>query len=300
MKCLLVVLILSAALGAQDLPPVPAGDATVTEHNVPITRTDLYCAGFIGKPLPKDHFVAAGLDTPYAARYGTGEYIYLSGSNYTPGTRVSIVRALRDPNQFAPFPGEEKLQKQTGQMYADLGYAVVLSIRGKDMAVAKIEFGCDNIVPGDQVVAFVAKDQIPFRATSTLDLFPAARAAVSGRIAGSRDFTQYISAGSKIYLNVGAVRGVKPGDYVRVVRGYHREEFDAADGAAFYQTITEDTQKDSPRLPEARQADLPRHLVGEAVVLSTQSDTATAMVTFALQDIHIGDTVELEENQQPH
>jgi hypothetical protein len=39
---------------------------------------------------------------------------------------------------------------------------------------------------------------------------------------------------------------------------------------------------------------LPKHVVGEAIVLSTQPRSATAMLTFSLEDVHVGDMVELE------
>lgn len=42
-------------------------------------------------------------------------------------------------------------------------------------------------------------------------------------------------------------------------------------------------------------ADLPRRSVGEIVILTTTPTTATGMVVFALEDIHLGDSVELDQ-----
>ena len=45
-------------------------------------------------------------------------------------------------------------------------------------------------------------------------------------------------------------------------------------------------------------ADLPRRAVGEVVILSVTPSSSTGMVTFALEDVRIGDDVELEADQQ--
>jgi hypothetical protein len=39
---------------------------------------------------------------------------------------------------------------------------------------------------------------------------------------------------------------------------------------------------------------MPRRSLGELIVLSTTPSSATAMVTFSLEDVHVGDEVELE------
>ena len=43
--------------------------------------------------------------------------------------------------------------------------------------------------------------------------------------------------------------------------------------------------------------DLPRRAVGEMVIIGVTPTTATGMVVFALEDIHAGDGVELDEPQ---
>jgi hypothetical protein len=42
-------------------------------------------------------------------------------------------------------------------------------------------------------------------------------------------------------------------------------------------------------------ADLPRRAVGEIVILDATPTTSTGMIVFALEDVHIGDTVELDQ-----
>ena len=301
LKRMLVLLLLAAPLYAQVgagpiSSPQAASAAMVTEQNQPIAYSDLYCNGFLSpKPLPTGRFVAGGLDTPLQSRYSTGELIFLRGSDYEPGTRVSIVRHLQDPDHFDPFPGESKLRKSAGELYGDIGYAVVIENRGANIAVAKVEFACDNIVDGDQVMPFAVRQPVFYRKSSTMDRFPAEPPAPIGQIVASRDFDQYPGAGHKIFLNAGADRDLKPGDYLRIVRGYRKSEMDATDAAIFNSNTYEDTQKNPPRLAHSQLGDLPRRVVGEAIILSTQPGSATAMITFSLQEVQVGDRVEREQ-----
>jgi hypothetical protein len=43
--------------------------------------------------------------------------------------------------------------------------------------------------------------------------------------------------------------------------------------------------------------DLPRRAVGEIVIIGTTATTATGMIVFAMEDVHAGDSVELDESQ---
>ncbi|HLX75198.1 MAG TPA: hypothetical protein VKR26_10695, partial [Terriglobales bacterium] len=99
--------------------------------------------------------------------------------------------------------------------------------------------------------------------------------------------------------------GVKVGDYFRVVRTYEDEMKDPVDSLSFRATVMEDTQKDPPSLehhayewrkkgPTIEVKDMPQRSLGELIVLSTTPTSATGMITFSLEDVHVGDTVELE------
>ncbi len=304
---LLFVLTLSVALWAQVpqergqgvtlSPTPPASTSVVTQADQPITHSDLYCAGYLSpQPVPRDSFVAGGLGTPVQSRFGTHDYIFLRGTSFTPGTRVSLVRAMRDPNLMEPFSGEGQRMKRAGQIYGDLGYAVIIGQRGNN-TVAQVEFSCEDILPGDLVVPFEIRPEVRYRLHSTTDRFPAEAASLNGNIVGARDFDQYIGSNRKVYVNLGANEGLKPGAYLRIVRGYDVRAMDVTDAATTGQTLQEDTQKSAPMLPSAQYHQLPQRVVGEAIVLRTLPTTATAMITFALEDVHIGDRVELEPQQ---
>ena len=58
-----------------------------TERLVTPTASDLYCAGFVSKPIHTHHqFVTGGLESPFTTRFANGEAVYLWES--TTGTAI--------------------------------------------------------------------------------------------------------------------------------------------------------------------------------------------------------------------
>ena len=87
-KALFVLLLLTPmALRAQEATEdaAPAGTVVTslnfpTERLVTPTASDLYCAGFVSKPIQTHHqFVAGGLESPFTTRFGTSEAVFLTG-----------------------------------------------------------------------------------------------------------------------------------------------------------------------------------------------------------------------------
>jgi hypothetical protein len=271
------------------------------------THADLYCAGFLTKQsVPNANFVAGGLHTANTTKFVNGDMVYLGGSGYQSGQEYTILRALKDPNKYELFAGQNSLIKATGQPYAELAQVKIIDTRSKS-AIAQVEFSCDPIVPGDIAVPFAEKPAVSFHSPVRFDRFAPANGKVSGRIVMAKDFDTEVGTGQKVYMNVGSGQGVKVGDYFRAVRSYENDLKDPVDSLSFKASTTEDTQKDPPSIePEFmshskgqvfRVADLPRRAVGEIVVISATDTTATGMIVFALEDVHVGDGVELDEQQ---
>jgi len=272
------------------------------------THADLYCAGTINQQkLPDANFVAGGLQTPNTTRYTTGQLIYLEGSGYQVGQEYTVLRETVNPSKHEIFKGQSHMLKSLGQPYADEGLVKIVDTRQK-MAVAQIEYACDGILPGDILVAYAERPAVSFHPPVRFDRFAPAGAKTSGRIVMARDFDGLIATGGKVYLNVGSNQGVKPGDYFRAVRLYSADKNDEADALSFAASQIDDTQKtpvtvDPDFLKHSKggvvhTSGLPRRSVGEIVVLSSTPTTATGMVVFALEDVHVGDGVELDEQQQ--
>jgi hypothetical protein len=313
---LLLLLCLTVAAAAQQADSAPADQAApqnteMTTGTFPVeriqtpTNADINCGGFVNKELvPNSKFVAGGLESPNTTKYATNDTIFLAGQGYQTGQKYEIVRELVDPNKYELFAGQRSMLKAMGQPYSELGRVRIVDTRGR-MAVAHVEFSCEAIVPGDIAMPYAEKPAVAFHMPERFDRFLPNNGKASGRIVLAKDFDLLLGTGSKIYMNVGANQGVKVGDYFRAVRSYEGDLRDPVDSLSFKASTTDDTQKYPPSIeghmftktkgPSIHVADMPRRAVGEIVVINTTPTTATGMIVFALEDVHVGDNVELDQ-----
>jgi hypothetical protein len=314
---LLLILCLAIAVHGQDstranqvalVAPTGTQPTTVSfpfERIQTPTAVDLGCAGFISKQLvPNANFVAGDLYTPSVTKNSNGEVVYLAGKGYEVGQKYTVVRELRDPNRYEIFAGQHTLLKTMGQPYSELARVRIIDTRSK-MAIAEIEMSCDPVNPGDYVIPYVEKPAITFHPPLRFDRFLPSSSKLTGRIAMAKDFDSEIGPGDKVYMNVGSNQGVKPGDYFRAVRTYEADLHDPVDSLSFKASTSEDSQAKQavfePNLlnrtggAEIHVRDLPRRAVGEVVVISTTPTTATGMIVFAMESVHLGDGVELDQ-----
>jgi hypothetical protein len=292
--------------------PTPQGSLPTTA-SFPIQRVqmptyaDVYCAGFINRQsLPDANFVAGGLNTPTTTKFVKDDIVYLQGTGYNTGAEYEIVRALKDVNEYELFPGQAKLLKATGQPYAEVGRVRIIDTRSR-AAVAQIEYSCDPINPGDTAIPFAEKSMVAFHPPMRFDRFLPTSSKVSGRIVMARDFDSELGTGQKVYFNVGSNQGVKVGDYFRATRQYEADLHDPVDSLSFKAALSEDTQKKQASVdpnfltksngPIIHVRDLPRRAVAEVVVIGTTPTTATGMIVFAMEDVHAGDDIELDDQQ---
>jgi hypothetical protein len=312
---LLLMLVVAATFAAAQqstAAATPDADGIVhTVVNVPFVRfqtpttSDLYCAGFISKErLPDANYVDGGLNTPTETKFVNGEIVYLAGGGYQAGQLYSIIREVRDINEYEMYPGQRKFLASVGHPYAEIGRVRVVDTRSHS-AIAQVEFSCDPINPGDVAVPFVEKPPVAFHVPGRFDRFAPANGKVSGRIVLGKDFDSVLGTGMKLYMNVGANQGIKIGDYFRVVRSYTATLKDPVDSLSFKAQTSEDTQARPPAFeanrftktkgPDIHVADLPRRAVGEVVVVGVTPTSSSAMIVFALEDVYAGDNVELDE-----
>jgi hypothetical protein len=311
---LLLCLALTAAAQQADSASAdqvaPQGTITTTS-SFPIERVqtptsaDLYCGGFVSKELvPNANFVAGGLESPNTTKFANDEIIFLAGHGYETGQQYEIVRELQDPNQYELFAGQHAMIKAMGQPYSELGRVRIVDTRGK-MAAAHVEFSCEPILPGDVAIPFAEKPPIAFHMPERFDRLVPSNGKASGRIVLAKDFDLLLGTGAKVYMNVGTNQGVKVGDYFRAVRSYEADRRDPVDSLSFKASTSDDTQKrpasiEGPMFtrtkgPSIHVADMPRRAVGEVVVINATPTTATGMIVFALEDVHVGDDVELDQ-----
>src|SRR5207253_741213 len=297
---LLLLLCMTVAAVAQQADPKPA-DQSTPEGTVPTsvsfpvervqtpTSSDLYCAGFVNKQvLPNSNFVLGGLESPNTTKFVNNDLIYLAGHGYQAGQQ-SMLAAM-------------------GQPYAELARVRIVDTRSKS-AIGHIEFSCEPVDPGDIAIPYAEKQPVVFHPPLRFDRFAPPNGKVNGRIVLGKDFDSELGTGKKVYINVGANQGIKVGDYFRAVRSYTADLNDPVDSLSFKASTVEDTQRREPNIephmftqsgkgPTIHVSDYPRRAVGEIVVIGTTPTTATGMIVFALEDVHLGDRVELDEQQQ--
>jgi hypothetical protein len=312
-----VLLLMGALAFGQEATPAPSNaqgetSSATSQREVALQKpslADVYCAGFVTKqPVSHESFIAGGLHSPHAVHYMNGEVVYLSGRNYHVGQQLTLLRELRDPNRYEDFMGQTKLLAATGQPYSELGQAHVIDTRQK-MAIAKIDFLCEPAVPGDLAVSRIEHANFNYRRPEHFDVFAPPNNKLTGRIVLARDFDTVLGNGAKVYLSIGAQQGVKAGDYYRIFRTYQTDLEQPIDSLSFKASYAEDTQKHPAHIatgrwdkysrhkgPEIKVKDMPRRSLGELLILSTSPTSATGMITFSLEDVHIGDGVELEDS----
>jgi hypothetical protein len=315
-----LLLLLAATLGgAQTLTSTmtatPNAEGIVeTSGSVPFVRyqtptpADIYCAGFVTKDrVPDANYVNGGLETPTSTKFENGEIVYLAGSGYQAGQLYSIVREMKDVNEYEAYAGMRKMLASAGHLYGEIGRVRVVDTRSHS-AIAEVVFSCDPINPGDVATPFVEKPPVAFHVPGHFDRFMPPGGKLAGRVILGKDFDAVIGTGGKLYMNVGSNQGVKVGDYFRVVRSYTADLENPVDSLLFKASMSEDSQMHPVSYegnfltktngPNIHVADLPRRAVGEIVILSTTPTSATGMVVFSFEDIYPGDNVELDQQQE--
>ena len=300
---------LSWAQQAPSDAPTPNGTiATVINFPVEKVQTpsvaDLYCAGFVRKPEPRSNFVTGGTESPFNTNFANGEAIYLHGRGYEVGQQYTIIRELQDPNRYELYPGQFAAMKAAGRPYEELARVRIIDTR-PHMAIARIEFSCDSVAPGDLVIPYEEKQLVNFHPPLRFDRFALANGQVSGRILLAKDFDSELGAGGTVYVNIGSNQGLKIGDFLRAERLAEAVTRDAVDSLSFKADAYEMTQSEPPlvnpsfldrgRGPVIHTDQMPRRGVGEIVIIGTTPTTATGMIVFSLEPVHVGDTVELDQ-----
>ncbi len=305
MKQIGLALLVFSVFGLAQQPPQKSGqqkapvDVQRVRHTeIAVSNTpaldDMYCSGFITtQKVPEKHYVVAGRDAPEQVRYAesTGHIFVWGGSDLKPGDRLQIVRHVRNPNQYERYKGEWAAVKQVGEPYFERGYVRVTEVQ-KNVAIVVPELACADIMPGDIAVPFVEREKPVFR-NIKLDRFTPPSGKPTGRIVLANEFDSSVGSTQKAYLNIGEDKGLKVGDYVRITRRYDYAFHERETAMSTEATAMEETMYHEPKLPKDGIKDLPRLTLGDAIVLHVHPRSATVMIMTALEDIRVGDGVEL-------
>ena len=260
--------------------------------NVP-TPNDMYCSGFISNEHISDKlFVAAGHNSPDQSRYaGLSDVIFIHGQGMKPGERYQIIRHVKDPNHYEVFRGQRAAVREAGEPYFELAIVRISDVQ-KETGIATFELSCADVMPGDIAIPLVEREAPPFRNVS-LEHYTPPTGKQQGRIIMAKEFDSFIGSKYKVYLSIGADKGLKPGDYLRATRTYSYQYHDPEAGLSLKASNYEDTQANPQKLPAGDLSSLPRRTLGDMMVLQVRPKSATAIILTSLEDIHVGDGVEV-------
>jgi hypothetical protein len=293
MKTVALLLALGAPLAFSQGAPKHA-TTNLSERVQAPSYADMYCSGFItNEDHGKGSYVVAGAESPNQTQFRQGDIVFLEGGGLQEGYRLSVIRELRDPNRSRAYAGQVAAVSALGQPYAELGRLRVTAIREKT-AIAQVEYSCSPIVAGDIVVPFPERPPVVYRRNTALERFPASAGSLTARIVMAKDFDYILGTGQKAYISAGADKGIKVGDYFRAVRNYDPATMDDVGALSYKVTQSEETQKSHTKITREKYAELPRRTLAEMIVLNVTPTSATAMITYALESVTVGDSVELE------
>lgn len=290
---LVLALALTAATWGQEATQVVKGARRKDIGNTP-TAADMYCSGFItNQHIPTNRYVAAGWNSPDQTRYAAPavDYIYLHGRDFKEGDLLQILRQARDLNHYQFYPGEGAAIRNAGEPYFEMGYVKVINVQ-RATAVAIPVLACADFVVGDIAVPFVERPAPPFRVV-TLDRFAPPNGKTVGRIIMGNQFDNYLGTKSAAYISLGEDKGIKVGDYLRATRTYSYTYRDKEAGLSLKASAVEDTQKAPQKFPRSDLSSLPRRTLGDMIVLQVHKKSSTVMILTALENINVGDGVEL-------
>ena len=271
---------------------------TAPQSAVPSTRQPdfsyVYCAGFVSDAkVPDEIRLIGGEQSNYKIVFARGDFVHINrgeDKGVKVGDRFAVVRPEGDPaNEW--FVGQFKLIKAVGAIYRDIGHVQVVSVQPK-VSIAQVTFACNQMQRGDVVRPFEERPTPPFKEPAAFDHFAPVSGKPVGTVISSFDYDQLLGRGNTMYVNLGAAKGVKVGDYMRVFR---------------YQGT--DTEYALKSLPKGYQyqiygfgsaparyewKDLPREVLGEGIVLNVTRNAATVLVTYNTAEMYAGDYVEVE------
>lgn len=265
-----------------------------TAPNGQVSYSKVYCSGFLSDPkVPDDIRVISGEQSNYKIIFSRGDFVYMNRGQQQ-GVKIgdvySIVRPDHDPaNEW--FIGQDKTAKRMGILYRDLGQIRVVSVQA-ETATAEILFSCDYMQRGDVARPFVERPAPPYKDASKFDIFAPVSGKPVGTVVTGYDWHQVLGAGITTYVNIGASKGVKVGDYVRFFR--YQTSKDDISAKAGEQDMQYKVFGFGSAPKKYTGKDLPREILGEGIVLNVTKDAATVYVTYEREEAYAGDLAELE------
>ena len=211
---------------------------------------------------------------------GNEEQMFLSPSDqayitFKPGVDV---RAGQTYTVFRTMRPEERAEEEEGTLVRILGMVVVRSFdRDKQIARAIVTESVDPIERGMFVAQLDRRFDLVGPRRNQVD--------VSAKVIANVQPKTLIGYGDVVFLDVGAGKGIEPGNRFFVVRR----------GDAWLSSIDVDPVEvgNASEVPEYDEASLPKEVFAELRVLKVRKNTTIALVVRSDTDLKIGDRAEM-------
>lgn len=273
-----------------------------------VSELTLICAGYVApNPAPEDIQIVGADREALSSELAQGDSVFLNkgrGSNLQVGAEYLIVRNI------GPVKDVKDKKKVIGNLVREFGILRITAVQDNS-ATGEIKVSCDAVHLGDAVVPYEKRASLPLRPYKPLSLVGAPTGRTSGQILGANLSREQLGPNDIVYLNVGVDSGVKVGDYMTIYRqlgsdtvvkfrddkvgpkrsnGFPSHRFDTRNNAS----ITSSSKGRPQVLEQVPRNTLPRTLVGEVLVVRSEGNTATAIITRVNREAFIGDYVELQ------
>jgi hypothetical protein len=257
------------------------------------TSADLYCSGTItNQSFPTDTYLITGEKSDYKNTFQEGDYVYINkgtAQGAKLGDVFQVIRPVSHPLGMGWFRGQFSVLRAMGTMWEDKGRLRVV-VAQPNLSIAQIEESCDYIQRGDIVLPFIERAAPSLKPEDKFDRFAPPSGKATGMIVTGKGYTSQFGTNHIAYVNLGSDQGVHVGDYLRVFRYQDLQRQNA------YQTynITTSVYGYGRAPGHWDWQNLPRQVIGEAIVVRTAPNTSTVLITFSLREIYAGDSIEVE------
>ncbi len=322
---LLVVIFSFGAANAQTVASPQqqsTAETSIRASTASTSEDDLRCAGFIQyAPSPNSLEIIGGEQEQEQRIYSEGDDVFINAGAQQ-GIRVGQEFAVVRPRgQFTT-----KLTSKKGWLgvyMQEVGRLRVAEVKTQ-VSVALVTGSCETILLGDLLRAVtppLSVEQSTERAAVELDRFADSSGKQTGRIVLARDGREMLSRNQIVYIDLGQEDQIKPGDYLTIYRpagtgnitrfrdeevtpaansGFQSDRFRGGKFSNKAQRVKRPNETGifgpTVTTPDVkrRRSPVPRKIVGELVILRTETRTATALITRVTQEVHTGDSVELQ------
>jgi hypothetical protein len=321
---------LASAQTANDQTPTPPAPQPISRVVMPQEKsampvagwTNLYCAGFVQyAPAPINPEIVGGEEEQEQRAFLEGDYVFINAGSQQ-GIKVGQEFAIVRPRGQVTSKFTVK-KGWLGVYMQELGRLRVTNVKER-ISVAVIINSCETILLGDLLRQVNNRVSPVERKEVVLDRFAEPTGKQRGRIVLARDAREALVTNQIVYIDLGAEDNVKAGDYLTIYRpvgtgnltSVENEEIARSQSSGFesdryrggkFSNQSQRTKdytntpglffKNEPittREIKRSRPPLPRKVVGEMVILSVQTRTATAIITRVAQEIHTGDFVEVQ------